>query len=64
MLVLNDEQIASLRRKPLEELTDDELAAVAEQALKEQSENRAAQYAEDQRHALQHLRAVLTDIHS
>lgn len=62
MLILTDEEIASLAEKPLDELTDDELAVVAEQALKHESERRAAQYVEEQRHAFQHLREVLIDL--
>lgn len=62
MNVLSDAEIAVLAEKPLDDLSDDELALVAERALKKESERRSAQYDREQQHALQHLRAVVSDI--
>lgn len=62
MLVLADEEIASLAQRSLDDLSDDELALVAERALKTESESRAARYAHSQRLALQHLREVVSDL--
>ena len=62
MLVLANEEIASLAQRSPDDLSDDELALVAERALKTESERRSSLYNRHQRLALQHLREVVSDL--